>query len=381
MKTVCSSNMPFALEAFSTLGEVQVVEERGACPEDVRDADILAIRSTTQVNRDLLEGSAVKFVGTATIGTDHLDIPYLEERGIRWCSAAGCNANSVSEYFVAALLCLAKRHGFTFRRKKVGVIGVGNVGSLVVEKAEALGMKVLQSDPPKFDETGDARYLPLAEVLPYADIVTLHVPFTRGGKYPTSCMAGSAFFSRLKKGCIFVNASRGDVVDTDALLAAMNKKRVSHAVIDTWDGEPAFRKDLLDRVDIGTPHIAGHSLEGKVMGTVMVYQAACRFLNVAPQWDLSDFLPPSTIGEIFAYARGRRNEDVLADLVRMIYDIEADDEALRRGADGDDMARAQHFDSLRRNYAVRREFRFTKVALNGATRTLLKKVKALGFAV
>jgi len=155
MKIVCATNMPYVLEAFGTLGEARVIEGRAIAAADVRDAELLALRSTTMVNRQLLEGSAVRFVGTATIGTDHMDIPWLEGHGIRWCYAPGCNANSVSEYVTTALLCLAARHGFTLAGKTIGVIGVGNVGSRVVTKAEALGLRVLQNDPPR--ERSEAR--------------------------------------------------------------------------------------------------------------------------------------------------------------------------------------------------------------------------------
>jgi erythronate-4-phosphate dehydrogenase len=380
--------MPYAREAFSALGDVTLLDGRSISADDVRDAEILAIRSTTRVDAALLGGSAAKFVGTATIGTDHMDVSYLEDRGITWCYSPGCNANSVSEYLTAALLCLANRHGFTIEGKTIVVIGVGNVGSLVVDKARTLGMRVLPNDPPRARLEADAQeeFVDLDQVLDEADIVTFHVPLTRGGTDRTLHMADAAFFRRLKPGCVFVNSARGAVVDTDALIAAMGDGTVSHAVIDTWEGEPAYREDLLERVDIGTPHIAGHSFEGKVMGTVMVYREACRFLGVEAGWTPDALLPEPLVPRLEVDAAGKTDEQVLWEIVKPVYEIEADDRRLRgekgqgtmdhgQGTGG----RAAHFDGLRKSYPVRREFRFTEVALRNASEDLTDKVFGLGF--
>lgn len=381
--------MPYACEAFSTLGEVVVMDGRAITANDVAGADILAIRSTTNVDRNLLDGSSVKFVGTATIGTDHLDIDYLDKAGIKWCYAPGCNANSVSEYVTAALLCLANRYFLTLEGKIIGVIGVGNVGSFVVKKARTLGMDVLQNDPPRERQEkssvishqssgfSPSLFVCLDRVLEEADIVTLHVPLTMEGPDATFHMANEAFFTKMKPGCIFLNTARGAVVETDALLMALGKRIVSHAIVDTWEGEPAYRKDLLERIDIGTPHIAGHSFEGKVMGTVMVYRETCRFLGVEPAWTPDELLPPPLVPELKIDAGRRRDEEVLWDIVRKVYDIEADDHHLRQ--EQKDMDHAAYFDHLRRNYPVRREFRFTRVILKNATASLEKKVSGLGF--
>lgn len=402
MKTVCCSNMPFVAEAFATLGETVVKDGRAIAAADVRDADLLAVRSTTRVNRDLLEGSRVRFAGTATIGIDHMDIPWLERSGIRWCYAPGCNANSVSEYVTAALLCLADRHGLTLRGKTIGIVGVGNVGSKVVDKARALGLRVLVNDPPR-RRAGEAQHVSLAdpgETFPFvdlevvrreADIVTFHVPLIRDGLDRTVHMADAAFFDGLKPGAILINAARGPVADSDALMAAMAAGIVRHAVLDTWEGEPAYRRDVLDRVDIGTPHIAGHSFEGKVMGTVMVYREACRFLGTAPIWTPDALMPEPTAPRLEMAANGRHDETVLWELVRAVYDIEADDRALRAtatsgfeasaGTTPDKPAHASGFDALRKHYPVRREFRFTQVALTGASSALRDAVRKLGFDV
>ena len=384
MKIICATNMPLVLEAFSTLGEATIHEGRAITAADVRDADILALRSTTKVNRALLEGSRVRFVGTATIGTDHLDIAYLESRGIRWCYAPGCNANSVSEYVTAALLTVGERHRMTLEGKTIGIIGVGNVGSRVARKARALGLRVLLNDPPR--ERAEAgrldatdTFVPLDRILAESDIITVHVPLTKSGPDRTLHLADAAFFARAKPGLIFLNAARGPIVDTPALVDAMECGRVAQTVLDTWEGEPGYRTDLLARVDLGTPHIAGHSFEGRVMGTVMVYREACRHLGVPASWSHEPLMPPTLVPEVAVDARSRGDEAVLREVVRTLYDIEADDRRFRETAAGDDAARAKSFDRLRKEYPMRREFHYTTVKAAGCSDALAAKLAGLGF--
>lgn len=372
--------MPYVREAFSTLGEAMVLDGRSISAHDLRDAEILAIRSTTKVDRALLEGSSVRFVGTATIGTDHLDATYLERAGIRWCHAPGCNATSVAEYVTAALLCLANRHAFALAGKTLGVVGVGNIGSRVARKAAALGMRVLLNDPPReraeFPDGGSI-FVSLDQLLAESHLITLHVPLTREGPDPTYHLADDSFFARMRPGVLFINSARGATVRTDALLAAMDAKTVAHAVIDTWEREPTYRKDLLARVDLGSPHVAGYSFDGKVMGTVMVYREACRFLGVEPTWSPDPLLPPPAVPELEIDAAGRRDEQVLWEVVRRVYDIEAEDRRLREGLEAAD--HATHFDQLRIHYPVRREFRFTRVKLINTSEKLVGTVARLGF--
>lgn len=394
MKIICATNMPFAMEAFRTLGETRILEGRDISPDDVRDVEILALRSTTKVNQRLLEGSKVRFVGTATIGTDHLDLPYFDQAGIRWCFAPGCNANSVSEYITAALLTLGARHGITLEGKTIGVIGVGNVGSRVVQKARALGMRVLMNDPPRERAASSAKataakevkrqdpadqFVSLDRVLAEADIITVHVPLTKDGPDKTFHLADAKFFSRVRKGLIFLNAARGPVVDTPALLTALASGQVAHTVLDTWEGEPAYRTDMLDRVDIGTPHIAGHSFEGKVMGTVMVYREVCRFLGLAPTWSHEPLMPPTLVPHIEVDASGRSDEAVLRDVVKQLYDIEADDRRFRDSVVPDERVRSKSFDRLRKDYPERREFQYTTVHLRNGSASLRRKLDGLGF--
>jgi erythronate-4-phosphate dehydrogenase len=376
--------MPYVLEAFRTLGDAVVLEGRKITAADVRDAEIMAIRSTTKVDRALLEGSRVRFVGTATIGIDHMDTAYMDQQCIRWCFAAGCNANSVSEYVTTALLRLATRHGFTLRGKTIGVVGIGNVGSRVVKKAQALGMRVLANDPPRQRKEGPRaadglEFVSLDRVLAESDIITLHVPLTKEGPDKTRHMADAAFFARLKPGAIFMNCARGGINDTNALLAALDSGKVPHMILDTWEGEPVVRLDALARADIATPHIAGHSFEGRVMGTVMVYREACRFLGREATWSPDALLPPPLVPEITLDAAGLSEEQALWQIVRQVYDIEADDRRMRESAAMDEAARGAYFDRMRKEYPMRREFRFTTVHLKNATAMLAQTVAGLGF--
>ncbi len=386
MKIIADRNMPFAEEAFSTLGETRILDGRKLTAAAVHEADVLAIRSTTKVNASLLEGSRVRFVGTATIGTDHMDIPWLESQGIHWCFSPGCNANSVSEYLVAALLHLAVKNGFSLAGKTLGVIGVGNVGSRVVGKAQALGMQVLMNDPPRKRRAVEGgnlpeaeRFVALDELLSAADVVTVHVPMTKEGPDRTFHLADDAFFSKMRPGAVFINAARGAVVDTPALLRAIRDGHLAHTVLDTWEGEPGYNEELFGRVDIGTPHIAGHSFEGKAFGTEMVYQAACKTLGIPGPWTLEGRFPPPLVPVAAVDDMAASIDAALHSVVRQVYDIMADDRRMHEGSTETD--RKAHFDHLRKNYPMRREFRFTLVESENMDVRLRQSFAQLGFCL
>jgi len=379
LRVVADENIPFAREAFSTIGHVDLVPGRSLTAEMVRDCDVLCCRSVTRVGPDLLEGSRVRFVGTATIGVDHVDLDYLRRRGIAFASAPGSNANSVAEYVVAALLVLARRHDLRLEGRSIGVVGVGNVGSRVVRKAEALGMRTLLNDPPLARQTGEPRFLPL-EAIFEADFVTLHVPLTREGPDPTWHMADAGFFARMRPEAFFINTSRGAVADTEALKQALRRRGLAGAVLDVWEGEPEIDAALLDMAEIATPHIAGYSFDGKVRATEMIYQAACRALGIEPTWRAAPLMPQPQHPRLVLDCSGLDEEDVLREAVLTVYDIEADDRALRCGP-SDPAARGAFFDHLRKTYPQRREFHNTTVVLRGGSPSLAAKFKGLGFTV
>ena len=376
MKIVADSNIPFAAEACAGLGEIEIVNARDLSAERLRDCDVLLCRSTRKINAELLDGTGVRFVATATIGTDHVDVDYLKSRGIGFASAPGSNANSVSEYITSALVVMAHEMGRKLRDMTIGVVGVGNVGSRVVGKAEALGMTVLQSDPPLRRQTGDERFRPIEELMD-ADVITLHVPLTRDGEDATFHMVDAAFLDRMKPGAMLINSARGAVADGHALLAVLGNGRMPAIVLDVWENEPNIDVDLVAHVALGTPHIAGHSFDGKVNGTKMVYDAACEFLGVRATWTRDGVMPPMAVPRRELDAAGREDEDVVREVVLASYDVRHDDAQLRRILKGGDCG--QHFRKIRSGYWRRRAFCNTTLAVTGASPELRATLAGLGF--
>jgi erythronate-4-phosphate dehydrogenase len=380
MKILADENMPFAVEAFSTLGEVETCPGREMTPERVRDFDMLAIRSITKVNAGLLEGSSVRFVGTATIGTDHVDADWLESRGIGFASAPGCNAESVAQYITSALFCLRRRKNLALDQMSIGVVGVGNVGSRVVRNAEALGIKVLQNDPPLKRQTGEERFRPLEELMD-VDILTLHVPLTKEGPDATWHLADRELIEKLKPGVILMNTARGAVADNKALLNTQEKGRFGALVLDVWEGEPRPHPALAEAVDIGTPHIAGYSYDGKVRGTEMIYRSACEFFGMMPTWDPSFFVEPASVPALTISTEGKQVLDICAEAAESIYRFEEDDARFRKlpGLPPDEQG--EYFDRLRKEYPVRREFHNTEVNLEPYHEAAARALEALRFQV
>lgn len=383
LKIVADQNIPFVKECFSSLGEVHVCSGRQITPELVRDADLLLVRSITPVNEALLAGSRVRFVATATIGTDHVDTDYLQRAGIAFASAPGSNANSVAEYVVAALLLVAKRRQFPLEGKSVGIIGVGNVGSRVDAKCRALGMKTVLNDPPLARITADSRYRPLEEALA-CEIITLHTPLTEDGPDATFHLADEIFFSALKKRAVFINTARGAVLETAALKKAIESGKTSAVILDVWENEPTPDPWLIRHVDISTPHIAGYSFDGKVNGLLMIYRAACEFLNVTPQRTEKDFLPPPAVPQIEILppqVQSTPEEILLHEIVQQVYPIGRDDFNMRELLHVPAEQQGGFFDRLRKEYPVRREFQNTLVKLPRGAETLAAKLAGIGFQI
>ncbi|NIP22401.1 MAG: 4-phosphoerythronate dehydrogenase PdxB [Phycisphaerae bacterium] len=380
MKIIADENIPYVAECFSSIGEVETVPGREITPGVVADADVLLVRSITPVGADLLAGSKVRFVGTATIGFDHVDTEYLSQNNIGFASAPGSNANSAAEYVIAALLNIAKQHSIDLEGKSIGIIGVGNVGGRVAKKASALGMKLFLNDPPLQRETGDSKYLPIEELFD-CDFITLHTPLTFEGEDKTFHLADDTFFKSLKRGCIFINASRGGIVDSGALKAAIEEGRLQATVLDVWENEPDIDVELLEMVDIGTPHIAGYSLDGKIAGMIMIYKEACKYFELGAKYDIDSFLPVPAVPELKINTQSFSEQDALLGIMEKIYDIRTDDARLRRMLAESAEERGKYFDSLRKNYPVRREFQNTRIIVEGKNRSLAGKLKGIGFKV
>jgi erythronate-4-phosphate dehydrogenase len=380
MKIIADTNIPFVKECFASAGEVILSPGRQMTPDLVRDADALLVRSVTPVNAALLEGSRVKFVATATIGFDHVDRAYLDSHGIGFASAPGSNANSVGEYIVAAMHVIATKKGFQLEGKSLGIVGVGNVGSRVEKKARALGMKVVLNDPPLARQTGDAKYRPLPELFS-CDFITFHVPLNKSGQDKTFHMADEKLFASLKPGIVFMNSSRGGVMETAAVKAAIKSGQFSACVLDVWENEPNIDAELLSMVDIASPHIAGYSYDGKVAGMIMIYEAFCRHFGLKATHTIDDFLPAPLTPTITIDGTGDNEQQIINQTVAKLYDIMADDKNTRGILSLPAAEQGKYFDKLRKDYPVRREFQNTRLVLKDASDSLAGKLRGIGFNI
>ena len=378
-KIVVNKHTPSVVEAFTHLGKVIALETLAVTREAVRDADILVVRSETKVNEQLLEGSSVKFVGTVTIGTDHVDERYLASKGITFVSAPGSNSNSVKEYIASALCVWSRRTGAPLAGKTIGVVGVGNVGSKVASAARTLGLNVVLNDPPLRRKTGEEKYCTLDELMD-ADFITIHVPLTKSGDDATFHLFNEARIGKMKRGAVLINTSRGPVVETNALVDALSSHHLSASILDVWEGEPVLNTELLSRVLIGTPHIAGYSLDGKLNACRMVYEAACRFLGVQPAWNIDTSMTSESARIAVPSGMSETNE-IVRSAVKQAYDIELDDTLLKKTSSLDLNEHGRYFMKLRAEYRIRREFPNRCVELSSTQSDAVNILQGLGLRI
>ncbi|CAH0302471.1 4-phosphoerythronate dehydrogenase PdxB [Pseudomonas brassicacearum] len=376
MLIVADENIPLLDAFFQGFGDIRRVPGRGIDRTMVEHADVLLVRSVSQVNRALLEGSKVRFVGTCTIGTDHLDLGYLAEAGIRWASAPGCNARGVVDYVLGSLMTLAEIEGADLKQRTFGVVGAGQVGGRLIEVLKGLGWTVKVCDPPRqAAEGGD--YVSLEQIIEQCDVISLHTPLTRDGEQPTWHLFDEARLNQLKPGTWLINAARGPVIDNAALREVLLEREDLQAVLDVWEQEPAVDVDLADLCVIATPHIAGYSLDGRQRGTAQIYQALCAFLERPVEVALSDLLPRPWLGGITLDA-ATDPAWALAALCRSVYDPRGDDANFRRSLVGTVSEQRSAFDALRKHYPPRREIDSLKVCIDGQSADLQQIVTALG---
>lgn len=338
MKIIIDNKIPFIGEALSKIAdEVVYLPGKDFTPKAVQDADALIVRTRTHCNRALLEGSRVKFIATATIGFDHIDTDYCRSAGITWTNAPGCNSASVAQYIQSALLLLQTTRGRKLEEMTLGIVGVGNVGSKVAAVARRWGMRVLQNDLPRAEQEGGANFVSLERIAQESDVITFHVPLYKEGSYQTFHLADEAFFGRLKRRPVLINTSRGEVVETEALLRALQSGTLSEAIIDVWENEPHPHPTLLNKVMIGTPHIAGYSADGKANATRMSLEALCRHFEIDADYQILPPLPetPHLVAPTMAAA------------LLTIYDPRRDSDALK--------LHPESFEQLRGDYPFRRE--------------------------
>lgn len=351
MLVVADSKIPHAEEAFKQFGEVKILPTPQVTWETVKNADAVLVRSETVVDASFLSGTNVRFVGSATIGTNHIDLEYLEKHNIGYASCPGSNANSVGEYVLAALLEVSNRLGIPLRGKTLGIVGHGNTGRSIEEKAKAIGMEVLLNDPPLARETKAKKYLPL-DALSDADFISLHVPLTKAGEDSTFHLFGEKRFLAMKG--VLINSSRGAVVETKALLKALRSGRLRACVLDVWEHEPNIDAGLVQLVTIGTPHIAGYSYDGKLNATKMLQEAIGKFFHLSFTRVASD--EADELQDISLPETPVTLETLLRKVVAQCYSIDEDDRNLRHLLGLPPIERVGYFRLLRSRYRVRREF-------------------------
>jgi len=359
MKLVADSHIPYLKGVFEPFFDVEYLPGHQINREVVKDSDVLIIRTRTICNQDLLQGSRVKLIASATIGYDHIDTQYCEANGIRWETAPGCNAAAVQQWVGAALVRWISSKNLNPKTLTIGIVGIGNVGSKVVSLGNALGMNVVCCDPIRAERENITSFVDFHELLKVSDIITFHVPLTRSGNYPTYQMLSSKNLSLCKPTAFLINSSRGGVVDEVALLDYLEQNHNSAVAFDVWVNEPDLNLELAKRCLVATPHIAGYSLEGKVMATKMVVDAVSRFFNlgIAPWWP-----QPNPLNEKLVISSA---ENIL-DVIGKTYRIESDD--IR--------SIAKDFEDYRNTYSYRRDFNGFKVL---KVKDDAEKLRMLGF--
>ncbi|WNC73498.1 4-phosphoerythronate dehydrogenase [Thalassotalea psychrophila] len=370
MKIFYDENIPYAKEFFSDFGELVPFAGRELSAEQIKEADVLLVRSITKVNEQLLHlNTSLKFVGTATIGFDHVDQNYLKQRGVVFTNAPGCNAISVAEYVLSALMVMVERLDFDLKTKTIGIVGAGNTGTRLSEKLDAFGINYLLCDP-LLEKAGDSRtFSSLKEILG-CDIISLHVPITQKGDHRTFHMFDDLLLSELSNQQILINSCRGEVINNQALLQLKKSQKGPHIILDVWENEPNVLTELIPYCEITTAHIAGYSLEGKARGTEMLYQALSKLVNKPIEKQLEQFLPKAEI----EYGNQHSQNELFSVKQRVfdVYDVRRDDKIFR------EQLNIKSFDYLRKNYPVRREFSALELSVQQCWPDTLKN---LGFNV
>jgi erythronate-4-phosphate dehydrogenase len=373
VKIVADRNIPGIAETFANHGDVVLVDGRTIARAHVLDAQALIVRSVSAVGPDLLAGTRVEFVGSATIGTDHLDTAWLDAREIHWVNAPGCNADAAAQYTLAMILLACQRLDIEPGNCKIGVVGFGNVGSRVHRLLSVMGVNELRvCDPPLALAGKGAREMVFhpMESMTACDILTLHVPLTNRGAHPTVGLIDGDFLNSLSRGSLLVNSSRGKVIDGAALLAWLSSES-GYAALDVFPNEPDIQPELIEHCTVVTPHVAGYSLDGRINGTAMIYREFCNWYGLNPDsTGLSDRLPAENLG--------LNGLETLTDIVLHACPVQRDDAQLRQTLSAAASQRTREFDRLRTEYPARRDF--GGWSLGGVvTGELRKKLDLLGF--
>ena len=374
MKIVADSEIPFIEDAFKEFGDVITVSGHKIKNDLIKEASILIVRTTTRVNEELLKDTGIKFVGSATVSTDHIDTNYLSENFIGFANAPGSNAEAVAEYVISAVIALINTDKKSFNEYTMGIIGVGNVGSQVIEKCTALGIRCLLNDPPKERLTQSYVYLPLDEVLKKSDIITLHVPFTTEGPDYTSNLVNTEFLNKMKDGALFINTSSAKVINEEEFLTVAPGK-LKGIVIDVWETEPEINPELLKIANISTPHIAGSSYISSIRGTGMIYDAACAFFFKESKWDIDSIIERQKYKTI----QISDTQNPVSEAISKAYPILEDDKMLRGIINIEPSKQGQYFNNLQKNYSRKDSFSLCKIKSDDLTLDKVEWLAQLGF--
>lgn len=373
LRIIADDKIPFLRAALEPYAEVVYLPGKEITRETLLNADAMLIRTRTICNEKLLHGTNVRFIGTATIGFDHIDTKYCDDHNIRWTNAPGCNSSSVQQYIASALLQVAGDFRFSLTKKTLGIIGAGNVGTKVAKLAGILGMKVLLNDPPRTRKEGEREFVKLETILREADIVTLHVPLTMTGEDKTHHLFDGEMLGKMKKGSWLFNSSRGEVVDNKALSDSIRSSVTGGAVIDVWENEPDIDPILLSEVHIATPHIAGYSTDGKANGTAMVVNFLSEFFDLPLRNWFPENVPQPVFPEIKIDGMGKTDADIIRQVFLHTYNIMEDDSKLRASPSG--------FEKQRGAYPLRREFTSYTVLLTNVSEQVKYVLEMTGFRI
>lgn len=344
---IADTKIPFLKGVLDDVAKLKYLDGKEISNQEVQNTDALIIRTRTKCDKGLLQNSSLKFIASATIGFDHIDSNYCKANGIAWTNAPGCNAASVEQYVVAALLEIAHQFKFKLSEKTIGIIGVGHVGSKVAKAAVALGMKVLLNDPPRQRSENNTSFIDLIDLQKEADIISFHTPLNKFGKDKTEHLVNETFLNQLKAGVMLINTSRGEIIDEKDLIQAIDENKIKATVLDVWRNEPTINLDLLNKTFIATPHIAGYSADGKAKGTEMSVQALSKKFKLGlDDWKPTDIPhPENPIIEIDC--SNKTTQEIIYEAYKQSYAIQIDDANLKQSP--------KLFEDLRGYYPNRRE--------------------------
>jgi len=369
MKIVTDNKIPFLKGVFEPFAEVVYLPGDKIKKSQLKDADALLTRSITQCKNELLEGTSIKLIASATIGDDHIDKEFCRLNNIRWTTAKGCNAKAVEQYVYSALFALSETFGLELFRMTIGIVGVGTIGSLIEKVVRTIGMRVLLNDPPRVRNEGSNGFVALDQIQKEADIITLHVPLLLAGEDKTFNLLDRMFFERLERPVILINTSRGQVIDSEALMDAINIGKVKHCVLDVWENEPDINQELLRIASIGTPHIAGYSVEGKAKATEMIVKSVNDFFNLPLKTKIPGLDTKSRT--IKLNCKYFNEQQCILKAILTAYNILDDDKLLRKNP--------SEFEKIRGNYKFRRENSGYSLDMKTPDKDTVRILREMGF--